>query len=106
MPNKCEAQITVMHCPGSLTTVIVQREFTTLGISANADTSFRQRRNRGKPGIHPTLETNNKHITEMHHDGRNNLKSDNRVGPNNEYLQKSDKCVGNFLKEFDYFFSK
>ena len=33
------------------------------------------------PGTHPTLETNKQ--TVMHHNGGNNLKSDNRVGPNN-----------------------
>ena len=31
-----------IDCPGSQTTVMVQREFTTLGISANIDTSVLQ----------------------------------------------------------------
>ena len=38
---------------------MVQREFTTLGISANTDTFVRQRRGIGSsPGIYLTLETN------------------------------------------------
>ena len=46
----------LLLCPGSQTTVMVQREFMTLGIPANSDTSVRQREPRYPS--HP-LETNN-----------------------------------------------
>ena len=85
-----EAKYILKSCPGSQTTVMVQREFTTLGISANTDTSVRQR---GEPGqaLVPilTLKQTNKQTNILNEEIYSRNLSGGKRRP---YLVANDPC--------------